>query len=94
MGARLRAIAPLALVIGVLGFLWTEFALNFQFHWVTTDTIPGAGLSVPARFQLIVWLAFLGWGLFFAAGGDSTRPPPGPRPPAMRRVERPATPPH
>ena len=71
MVARLRAIAPLALVIGVLGFLWTEFALNFQFHWVTTDTIPGSGLSVPARFQLIVWLAFLGWGLFFAAGGDS-----------------------
>lgn len=71
MSARLKALTPLAVSIGVLSFLWTELALNSQFHWIATDEIPGAGLSVPARFQLIVWVAFLAWGLFFTAGGDN-----------------------
>lgn len=71
MSARAQAIMPLAIVIGVLSFLWCEFALNFQFHWVTGDEIPDAGLSIPADFQLIVWIAFISWGLFFAAGGDN-----------------------
>lgn len=71
MSARAQAIMPLAIVIGVLSFLWCEFALNFQFQWVTGDTIPDAGLSIPADFQLIVWVAFISWGMFFAAGGDN-----------------------
>jgi hypothetical protein len=70
MGARSRAILPLALVIGVLSFLWCEFSLNFQFHWVTNGDL-GVGLGLPANFQLIVWIAFISWGLFFAAGGDN-----------------------
>jgi hypothetical protein len=70
MSARAKAILPLAIVIGVLSFLWCEFALNFQFHWVTGDDL-GVGLSIPADFQLIVWVAFITWGLFFAAGGDN-----------------------
>ena len=72
MGARAKAIFPLALVIGVLSYLWTEFSLNFTFHWVTvagTDT-PGS-VGVPQNFHLILPTAFIAWGLFFAAGGDN-----------------------
>jgi hypothetical protein len=70
MGARVKAILPLAIVIGVLSFLWCEFALNFQFHWVTNGDL-GVGLALPANFQLPVWIAFVSWGMFFAAGGDN-----------------------
>ncbi|MEO2057869.1 MAG: hypothetical protein ABGX38_03350 [Thermoleophilia bacterium] len=72
MGARAKAIFPLALVIGVLSYLWTEFSLNFTFHWVTvagTDA-PGA-VGVPQNFHFILPTAFISWGLFFAAGGDN-----------------------
>ncbi|MDA3005352.1 MAG: DUF1097 family protein [Actinomycetota bacterium] len=72
MGARAKAIFPLALVIGVLSFLWTEFSLNFTFHWVTlagSDT-PG-GVGIPQNFHFILPVAFISWGLFFAAGGDN-----------------------
>ena len=70
MGPRAKAITPLAIVIGVLSFLWTEFALNFTFHWVT-DTDLGIGLEQPKNFHLILLTAFIAWGLFFAAGGDN-----------------------
>ena len=44
MSARAKAIAPLAVVIGILSFLWTEFSLNFTFHWVTVqDELLGRG---------------------------------------------------
>ncbi|MSO45093.1 MAG: hypothetical protein EXQ74_07320 [Thermoleophilia bacterium] len=72
MGARAKAIFPLALVVGVLSYLWTEFSLNFTFHWVTvagTDA-PGA-VGVPQNFHFILPTAFIAWGLFFAAGGDN-----------------------
>lgn len=71
MSARAKAIVPLAIVIGVLSFAWTEVALNFQFQWVTNGALGTTGLSLPARFQLIVWIGFISWGLFFAAGGDN-----------------------
>ena len=71
MGARARAILPLAFVIGLLAFGWCELSLNFQFHWVTNGDLPGVGLALPANFQLVVWIAFISWGLFFAAGGDT-----------------------
>ncbi|MEW6583669.1 MAG: DUF1097 family protein [Actinomycetota bacterium] len=70
MGARAKAILPLAFVIGALSFGWCELALNFQFQWVTNGDL-GVGLNLPANFQLIVWPAFITWGLFFAAGGDT-----------------------
>lgn len=70
MTARLKAAAPLALVIAVLAFLWVELSLNFTFHWVTSGDL-GNGLSLPASFHLIVPAAFLSWGLFFAAGADN-----------------------
>jgi hypothetical protein len=73
MSARAKAIAPLAIVIGVLSFLWTEFSLNFTFHWVTVqDNLAGPGqLGLPENFHLILPIAFISWGLFFAAGGDT-----------------------
>ena len=44
MSARAKAITPLAVVIGILSFLWTEFSLNFTFHWVTVqDELAGDG---------------------------------------------------
>jgi hypothetical protein len=73
MGARAKAIAPLAIVVGVLSFLWTEFSLNFTFHWVTVqDNLTGPGsFGLPENFHLILPTAFIAWGLFFAAGGDN-----------------------
>ena len=73
MSARAKAIAPLAVVIGILSFLWTELSLNFTFHWVTVqDDLAGDGqLGLPENFHLILPTAFISWGLFFAAGGDN-----------------------
>ncbi|MCB0874248.1 MAG: DUF1097 family protein [Actinobacteria bacterium] len=70
MGARAQAILPLALVVGVLSFLWTEFSLNFTFHWVTSGDL-GIGLELPSNFHLILPTAFVSWGMFFMAGGDN-----------------------
>lgn len=66
---RLKGTVPLALVIGVLAFLWCEFALNFTFHWFTNGDL-GNGLSLPDSFHLPVPAAFVAWGFFFAAGAD------------------------
>ncbi|HJZ60642.1 MAG TPA: DUF1097 family protein [Miltoncostaeaceae bacterium] len=71
MGPRAKAITPLALVIGVLSFLWTEFSLNFTFHWVSNNLPAAAGVDQPKNFHLILPTAFIAWGLFFAAGGDN-----------------------
>ena len=69
MSARLESSLPLALVIGVLAFLWCELALNFTFHWVTDGDL-GNGLALPSNFHLVVPAAFVSWGFFFAAGAD------------------------
>lgn len=71
MGARAKAIAPLAIVIGILSFLWTELSLNFTFNWVTSGDGDFVGFGVPENFHLILPIAFISWGLFFAAGGDN-----------------------
>ncbi|WP_299052028.1 DUF1097 domain-containing protein [uncultured Nocardioides sp.] len=70
MLARLKSSVPLALVIGVLAFLWCEFALNFTFHWVTNGDL-GNGLDLPSNFHLVVPAAFISWGFIFAAGADT-----------------------
>jgi hypothetical protein len=70
MSARAKAILPLAIVIGILSFAWTELSLNFTFHWVTEGDL-GNGLGLPSSFHLILPTAFISWGLFFAAGGDN-----------------------
>jgi hypothetical protein len=70
MVQRLKASVPLAVVIGVLAFLWCEVALNFTFHWVTDGDL-GNGLALPSNFHLVVPAAFIAWGFFFAAGADT-----------------------
>lgn len=70
MAARVKGFLPLALAIGVLAFLYVEFALNFSFHWVTDGDL-GNGLELPSNFHLVVPAAFVAWGMFFAAGGDN-----------------------
>jgi hypothetical protein len=70
MAARAKAIFPLALVIGVLSYLWTEFSLNFTFHWNAVN-LPGDGFDLPKNLMFILPTAFISWGLFFAAGGDN-----------------------
>lgn len=70
MSAKIKGTLPLALVIGVLAFLWCEFALNFTFHWVTDGDL-GGGLALPSNFHLVVPAAFVAWGFFFAAGADT-----------------------
>lgn len=67
---KLKATLPLALVIGVLAFLWCEIALNSTFHWVTDGDL-GNGLSLPSNLHLVVPAAFVAWGFFFAAGADT-----------------------
>jgi hypothetical protein len=69
MTERLKAVLPLALVIGVLAFVWCEIGFNFTFHWVTDGDL-GNGLSLPSNFHLVVPAAFVSWGFFFAAGAD------------------------
>ncbi len=71
MGARAKAILPLAVTIGVLSFLWTELSLNFTFHWVTVEDQVFGEFGMPENFHLILPTAFITWGLFFAAGGDN-----------------------
>ena len=70
MGARIKGLVPLALVVAVLVFVYIEFALNFTFHWVTDGDL-GNGLDLPSNFHLAVPAAFMSWGMFFAAGGDN-----------------------
>jgi hypothetical protein len=71
MMAKLRGVFPLALVIGVLGYIYVEFVLNFTFHWVTNGDL-GNGLALPSNFHLVVPAGFVSWGLFFLLGADSS----------------------
>jgi hypothetical protein len=71
MSARAKAITPLAVVIGIISFLWTELSLNFTFHWVTDGDTEFVEFGVPHNFHLILPVAFITYGLFFAAGGDN-----------------------
>jgi hypothetical protein len=70
MAERMKGLVPLALAIAALAFLYVEVALNFTFHWVTDGDL-GNGLALPKNFHLVVPAAFVSWGMFFAAGGDS-----------------------
>ena len=69
MAARLKAVVPLTISIGVLAFAATELALNFTFHWVTVrDGVFGA-YGVPEGIQLALPAIFVGWALYFLLGG-------------------------
>jgi hypothetical protein len=65
MSTRVRAIAPLAISIGVVAFLWSEFALNFSFHCAF-----GGLLSTPWPWVAIsVWVTFACGALVGVASG-------------------------
>ena len=66
MADRMKSTMPLAASVGILAFLWTWFALNFTFHFVTSGTLPG-GLELPSSFHLMVPAAFVSMAMFFAA---------------------------
>lgn len=68
---RLRAVLPLAISIAVMAFLWTEFALNLSFHWLTVKDGVFGKFGLPRSFMLVVPAAFVSWGWFFALGGDT-----------------------
>jgi hypothetical protein len=65
MAARLKAVVPLTISIGVLAFLATELALNFTFHWVTVQNGVFGAYGVPESIQLALPAIFVGWGLYF-----------------------------
>jgi hypothetical protein len=67
--AKMRGVLPLAISIAVLGYLYTEFTLNFTFHWVTNGDL-GNGLALPSNFHLVVPAGFVSWGIFFMLGAD------------------------
>ena len=69
MAARLKAVVPLTISIGVLAFLATELALNFTFHWVTVQNGVFGAYGVPEGLQLALPAIFVGWGLYFLLGG-------------------------
>jgi hypothetical protein len=70
MSDRLKQTAPLAISIGVLAFLWSEFALNFNLHWFTVADGVFGKFGLPQNFQIVLPATFVTWGLFFALGSD------------------------
>lgn len=70
MGTRLKAIAPLAISIGVLAFVATWLALNFTFHWVTVQDGVFGEYGLPQNIQLVLPAIFVGWGVYFLTGAD------------------------
>jgi Protein of unknown function (DUF1097) len=68
---RLTATAPLAISIGIVAFLWSEFALNFNLHWFTVADGVFGEFGLPERFQFVLPATFVTWGLFFALGADA-----------------------
>lgn len=71
MSNRLRAKTPLAISIGVVAFLWSEFSLNFNLHWFTVaDGIFGK-FGLPEKFQIVLPASFVTWGLYSALGADA-----------------------
>jgi len=63
MSARLKAVLPLTLSIGVLAFLASELALNFTFHWVTVQDGVFGKYGLPQNLHLVLPALFVSWGL-------------------------------
>ena len=50
MSNRLKMAVPLALSIGVVAFLWSEFTLNFNLHWFTVADGVFGKFGLPEKF--------------------------------------------
>jgi hypothetical protein len=70
MSDRLKRTVPLAIGVGVVAFLWSEFTLNFNLHWFTVADGVFGKFGLPQQFQLVLPASFVTWGLYFALGGD------------------------
>src|SRR6202034_1556022 len=70
MSNRLKQNLPLAISIGVIAFLWSEFTLNFNLHWFTVADSVFGKFGLPEEFQLVLPATFVTWGLYLILGGD------------------------
>jgi len=70
MANRVKATVPLAISIGVVAFLWSEFTLNFNLHWFTVADGVFGKFGLPEKFQLVLPASFVTWGIYFALGAD------------------------
>ena len=70
MSDRFKKTGPLALSIGVIAFLWSEFVLNFNLHWFTVADGVFGKFGLPREFQLVLPATFVTWGVYFMLGGD------------------------
>jgi hypothetical protein len=71
MSARLKAVLPLTLSIGVLAFVATWLALNFTFHWVVVQDGVFGKYGLPEGVHLVLPAIFVAWGLFFILGATT-----------------------
>ncbi len=71
MSARLKAVLPLTISIGLLAFVATWIALNFTFHWVTVQDGVFGKYGLPQNIHLVLPAIFVGWGLFFILGATN-----------------------
>jgi hypothetical protein len=71
MVKRLTYTAPLAISIGIVAFLWSEFVLNFNLHWFTVADGVFGKFGLPEHFQFVLPATFVTWGLFFVLGADA-----------------------
>lgn len=70
MSTRVKATVPLALSIGLVAFLWSEFSLNFNLHWVTVADGVFGKFGLPEKFELVLPASFVTWGLYFMLGAN------------------------
>ena len=70
MSDRLKTAAPLAVSIGVIAFLWSEFTLNFNLHWFTVADGVFGKFGLPEKFMLVLPATFVTWGIYFMLGSD------------------------
>jgi hypothetical protein len=70
MSNRVKMAVPLALSIGLVAFLWSEFTLNFNLHWFTVADGVFGKFGLPEKFQLVLPATFVTWGLYYVLGAD------------------------
>jgi hypothetical protein len=69
---RVKQTVPLALSIGVIAFIYSELALNFNLHWFTVADGVFGKFGLPEQFQLVLPATFVTWGLYFVLGANRT----------------------
>lgn len=70
MSDRVKKTVPLAISIGVVAFLYSEFTLNFNLHWFTVADGVFGKFGLPEKFQLVLPASFVTWGLYVMLGAN------------------------